>query len=151
MPESLGIGRWLLDGWDTLKSHTKSIRARQSNHVENFKGKAVSWMSLTSYYQLVKQYHCEYHTKISEAMMPLSTDYVVWPQWNWLPNVWRADFEHLCQVQIKVSCPVDGTAVTIEHTWLGVTEWIPLCFRCENVRSDFSKRFMPYMKHLNSD
>ena len=37
---------------------------------------------------------------------------------NWLPNVWRADFEHLCHVQIKVSCPVDGTAVTIEHTWL---------------------------------
>ena len=32
---------------------------------------------------------------------------------------------------------------------LGVTVWIFLCFGCENVRSDFSKRFMPYMKHLD--
>ena len=47
----------------------------EANHVESFKGKAVSRMSflvMTSYYQLIEQYHCEYHTKISEAMMPIS-------------------------------------------------------------------------------
>ena len=37
----------------------------------------MSLLVMTSYYQLIKQYHYEYHTQISEAMMPLSIDYVV--------------------------------------------------------------------------
>ena len=61
--------------------HCAQVGVRITNHVESFKGRAVVWMSLlvmTSYYHhLIEQYHCEYHTKISEGMMLIPADYVV--------------------------------------------------------------------------